>query len=137
MIRAIRRKVPVSDSVLLRLTVLIGLMVLLVGIGFVAPRVPPELVMIAVAAPPIVLLTLSRLEYGTLAVILTAAFVRFSLSTGRKDMGYYAAMADQLGVPAFAAHTVQQIYGLAVQAGSADRPVPALIDILASLKSER
>jgi hypothetical protein len=84
-IHAIRRRIPVSDSVLLRLTVLAGLMVLLVGIGFVTPRVPPELVMIAVAAPPIVLLTLSRLEYGTLAVILTAAFVRFSLSTGTQS----------------------------------------------------
>jgi hypothetical protein len=58
---------------------------MLLGIGAVAPRVPPELVLIAVAAPPIVLLTLSRLEYGTLAVILTAAFVRFSLSTGTQS----------------------------------------------------
>jgi O-antigen ligase len=84
-IHAIRRRIPVADSVLLRLAVLVGLMALLMAIGFVTPRVSPELVMMAVAAPPVVLLTLSRLEYGTLAVILTAAFVRFSLSTGTQS----------------------------------------------------
>jgi hypothetical protein len=84
-IHAIRRRIPVSDSVLLRLTVLVGLMALLVGIGFVAQRVPPELVLIAVAAPPVVLMALSRLEYGVLAIILTAAFVRFSVGTGTQS----------------------------------------------------
>jgi len=62
--------------------VLAGLIVGLLGIGFVAPRVPPELVLIAVAAPPVVLLALSRLECGVLVIVLTAAFVRFSLPTG-------------------------------------------------------
>jgi hypothetical protein len=82
MIHAIRQKIPISNSVLSRLAVLAGLIVGLLGIGFVAPRVPSELVLIAVAAPPFVLLALSRLEYGVLAIILTAAFVRFSLPTG-------------------------------------------------------
>jgi O-antigen ligase len=82
MIRAIRRKIPLSDSVLLRLAILGGLIVGLLGLGFVAPRVAPELVLIAVIAPPVVLMALSRLEYGVLAIILTAAFVRFSVGTG-------------------------------------------------------
>jgi hypothetical protein len=79
-IYAIRRKIPVS--VLLRLTILAGLMVGVLGIGFVTSRVAPELVLIAVAAPSVVFLALRRLEYGVLAIILTAAFVRFSVGTG-------------------------------------------------------
>lgn len=82
MIRAIRRRILLSDSVLIRLFVLAGLMVGLLGIGFVAPRVSSELVFIAVVAPPIALLALNQLEYGVLAIIFAAAFVRFSLPTG-------------------------------------------------------
>jgi len=82
MIHTIRQKIPVSDFTLLRLAILAGLIVGLLGLGFVTTRVSPELVLIAVAAPPVILLTLSRLEYGVLAIILTAAFVRFSLPTG-------------------------------------------------------
>ena len=85
MIHAIRQRVPISSSVLIRLTVLVGLVVMLLGIGFVAPRVSPALVLIAVAAPLVVLLALSRIEYGVLAIILTAAFVRFSLPTGTQS----------------------------------------------------
>lgn len=82
MIRIIRQRIPLSDSVLIRLLVFVGLIASLLGIGYLSPQVPPELVLIAVAAPPVVLLALSRLEYGVLEIILTAAFVRFSLPTG-------------------------------------------------------
>jgi O-antigen ligase len=82
MISAIWQKIPLSNSVLLRLAVLAGLMVGLLGLGFLTPRVSSELVLIAVTAPPVALLALSRLEYGVLAIILTAAFVRFSVGTG-------------------------------------------------------
>jgi O-antigen ligase len=81
-----RRKIPISDSNLLQLTILTGLTVGLVGIGFAASRVSLELVLIAVVALPVVLLTLTgRLEYGVLAIILTAGFVRFSLGTGTES----------------------------------------------------
>jgi len=82
MLGAIRHKLPVSDSTLIRSAILTGLVVGLLGLGFLAPRVRSELVLIAIAAPPVVLLALSRLEYGVLAIILTAAFVRFSIGTG-------------------------------------------------------
>jgi hypothetical protein len=85
MIHTIRQKIPISNTVFIRLAVLAALMVMLLGLGFVAPRVSPELVLIAVVAPPVVLLALSQLEYGVLAIILTAAFVRFSLSTGTES----------------------------------------------------
>lgn len=78
----IRQRIPISNPVLTRLVVIVGLMVGLMGIGFLTSRIPPELVLIAIAVPPVVLLAASRLEYGVLAIILTAAFVRFSLPTG-------------------------------------------------------
>jgi len=62
-----------------------GLIVGLVGIGFLTSRIPPELVLIAIAVPPVVLLALSQLEFGVLAIVLSAAFVRFSLPTGTQS----------------------------------------------------
>jgi len=85
MIHAIREKVSTSKSVLFRLAILAGLIAGLLGVGFVAPRVSPELVLIAVVAPPIVLLAVGQLEFGVLAIVLTAAFVRFSLPTGTQS----------------------------------------------------
>lgn len=85
MIPAVQQRVPISKFVLFRVAVLAGLVVMLLGIGFVTPRVPPELVLIAVAAPPVILLALNRLEYGVLALLLTAAFVRASLPTGTQS----------------------------------------------------
>jgi O-antigen ligase len=84
----IRQKIPISNALLLRLSVLAGLVVGLMGIGFLTSRIPPELVLlvlIAIAVPPVVLLALSRLEFGVLAIVLTAAFVRFSLPTGTES----------------------------------------------------
>jgi O-antigen ligase len=54
-------------------------------VGFVVVHVSPELVFMAVVAPPAALLAVSRFEYGVLAIILTAAFVRFSLPTGTES----------------------------------------------------
>jgi len=82
MIQAIRQRVLIASPVLIRLGVIAGLMVGLMGIGFLSSRIPPELILIAVAVPPVVLLALGRLEFGVLAIVLTAAFVRFSLPTG-------------------------------------------------------
>jgi len=61
-----------------------------------------------------------------------AAF-RFSLANAAKDMRYYVAMADELGVPSFGAHAVEQVYALAEAMGRGASPVPRLLDILAAL----
>ena len=82
MIGAIWRKIPISNTVLIRLLVLFGLGAMLLSVGFVTPRVSPELVLVAVAAPPIILLAHSQLEFGVLGIVLAAAFVRFSIGTG-------------------------------------------------------
>jgi hypothetical protein len=85
MIRAIRQRIPISNPILIRLGVIPGLIVGLMGIGFLTSRIPPQLVLIAIALPPVVLLALSRLEFGVLAIVLTAALVRFSLPTGTQS----------------------------------------------------
>jgi hypothetical protein len=85
MIRAIRQKIPISNPVLIRLGVIPGLIVGLMGIGFLTSRISPELVLIAIAVPPVVLLALRQFEFGVLAIVLTAAFVRFSLPTGTQS----------------------------------------------------
>jgi O-antigen ligase len=85
MIQSVRHKIPLSNTVLLRLSVLAGLMVGLVGIGVLTPRTSPGLILIAVAAPPVALLALSRFEHGVLGIILTAAYVRFNVSTGTES----------------------------------------------------
>jgi hypothetical protein len=85
MIRAIRQRIPISNPVLIRLGVIPGLIIGLMAIGFLTVRVPPELVLIAITVPPVVLLVLSRFEFGVLAIVLTAAFVRFSLPTGTQS----------------------------------------------------
>jgi O-antigen ligase len=76
---------------LLRLAVLAGLLVGLLGVGLVASRMSPKLMLIAVAVPLVVLLALGWFENGTLSaggalvIMLTAAFVRFSLPTGTQS----------------------------------------------------
>ncbi|MFW6116435.1 MAG: O-antigen ligase family protein [bacterium] len=86
MIRAIRHQVPSSNSAsLVRGTVLTGLLLGLLGIGFLAPRLSPGLVLAAVIVPALAFLVLGRFEYGVLAIVLTAGFVRFSLPTGTQS----------------------------------------------------
>lgn len=61
-----------------------------------------------------------------------AAF-RFSLANGAKDMRYYTAMADEMGVPSLAAHAVQQVYALANAMERGAESVPTLVDMLSNL----
>jgi len=74
-----------SNSSLIRLGIIAVLVIGLAGVGFLAARIRPELILIAIAAPLVVLLALGHLEYGVLAIVLTAAFVRFSLPTGTES----------------------------------------------------
>ncbi len=89
MIHTIRQRIPARNSILLRVGVLAGLMVGLLGIGLMSTRWSPEmvlgLVLAAIGAPPIVILALERLEYGVLAIVATAAFVRFTVPTGTES----------------------------------------------------
>ena len=57
----------------------------------------------------------------------------FSISNARKDVGYYAAMADALGVPSFISPATKQQLGIAKANGWGDRMVPEMVDYLAAL----
>ncbi|MEJ2148063.1 MAG: O-antigen ligase family protein [Chloroflexota bacterium] len=85
MIHIIRQKIPISNAALLRLAMLAGLVVGLLGVGVLAPIVRPGLILLGVVSPFVVLMALGQLEYGVLAILLTAAFVRFSLPTGTQS----------------------------------------------------
>ncbi len=61
---------------------------------------------------------------------------RFSLANSRKDLSYYTAMADHHGVPALAAHAIQQVFTLVQALGAGERPVPTLVDLLDHLQVE-
>lgn len=56
---------------------------------------------------------------------------RFTIANALKDMGYYAAMAGELGAVRTTAEAVRETYGRAAE-GHARSTVPSLIDLLAS-----
>ena len=60
---------------------------------------------------------------------------RFTISNALKDMGYYTAMAEDVGAPLAAAAAIQQVYADASNAGLAQSPVPELIGYLANTES--
>ena len=57
----------------------------------------------------------------------------FSIANGRKDVGYYTAMADALGAPSFIAPATKQQLGIAKANGWGQRMVPEMVDYLAEL----
>ena len=57
----------------------------------------------------------------------------FSIANGRKDVGYYTAMADALGAPSFIAPATKQQLGIAKANGWGQRMVPEMVDYLAAL----
>lgn len=54
---------------------------------------------------------------------------RFTIANALKDMGYYAAMAGELGASRTTAEAIHQTYGEAART-HAQAPVPALVDLL-------
>jgi hypothetical protein len=79
------RRVFGSKATRTRVIVLLPLLLALPAIGFVAARVKPELVLVAIGAPLVLLLVTQRLELSVLSILGTAAFVRFSLPTGTES----------------------------------------------------
>ncbi|MCP3665297.1 MAG: NAD(P)-dependent oxidoreductase [Gammaproteobacteria bacterium] len=58
---------------------------------------------------------------------------QFSLSNAHKDMGYYTAMADDLGASREAAEAVHNVFSQAVAEGHGAMPVPELVTLLSEL----
>lgn len=80
-----RWRFPFSRSTLLRLSVAVVLGVGWLAIGFLVTRISPELILIGMAALPVAILVFSRPEWAVLAILATAAFVRFSIGTGTQS----------------------------------------------------
>lgn len=57
----------------------------------------------------------------------------FSIANARKDLGYYAAMADGFDVPSLMSPATKQALGLAKADGWGDRMVPEMADFIAEL----
>ncbi len=62
----------------------------------------------------------------------TKDMLAFSITNGRKDVGYYSNMADDLGAPSFISPATKQAMSLAQSAGWGDNMVPELVDFMAS-----
>lgn len=55
----------------------------------------------------------------------------FTITNARKDVGYYAIMADEFGVPSLMSPGTKQALGLAKALGWGDRMVPEIVDFIA------
>jgi len=61
----------------------------------------------------------------------------FSIANGRKDVGYYGMMADELDVPSLIAPATKQALGLAKAEGWGGRMVAEMVDFIAALYRRR
>ncbi|MEM9224389.1 MAG: NAD(P)-dependent oxidoreductase [Pseudomonadota bacterium] len=61
----------------------------------------------------------------------------FSIANGRKDVSYYGAMADGLGVPSVMSPATKQALGIAVATGNSDRYVAHMVDFFSSLFEDK
>ena len=57
----------------------------------------------------------------------------FSIRNARKDIGYYAAMAESLGVESLMVNGARQALGMSIASGRADDLVPAQVDFFREL----
>lgn len=54
----------------------------------------------------------------------------FSITNARKDVGYYAAMADELRAPSFLSPATKQALSMAVAQGWGDHTVPQMVEYI-------
>jgi len=87
-VKRIVRRLPFPPIVLYRLGIILGLLVIEVALGRMMVKFKkPDLILAACVAPvaAFLLYRLGRIEYGILAIVLTAGLVRFSLPTGTES----------------------------------------------------
>ena len=61
----------------------------------------------------------------------------FSITNGRKDVGYYSSMADDLGAPSFISPATKQAMTLAKISGWGDKMVPEMVDFITETFAEK
>lgn len=62
---------------------------------------------------------------------------RFSMANALKDMGYYCAMAEEQGIHDTLALAIRELYSETVRAGLDQAPIPALIDHLYAMPTDK
>lgn len=67
----------------------------------------------------------------------TKDMLAFSIANGRKDVGYYSGMADDLGALSFMSPGTKQAMGLARSAGWGDKMVAEMVDFMADTFAEK
>ena len=60
-----------------------------------------------------------------------ASGLQFAMANARKDVGYYAAMAAEAGLPSPFGSTALQLYTLACSTGHGEEHVPLIYDVMA------
>lgn len=61
----------------------------------------------------------------------------FSITNGRKDVGYYSSMADDLGAPSFISPATKHAMTLAKISGWGDKMVPEMVDFITETYAEK
>ena len=61
----------------------------------------------------------------------------FSIANGRKDLGYYSNMADDLGAPSFISPATKQTLSLARSAGWGEKMVAEMVDFMAETFAQK
>jgi len=61
----------------------------------------------------------------------------FSVANGRKDIGYYSTMADDLGVTSIMSIAAKQALGIAKSTGHGDKMVPQMVDFFVEFFKDR
>lgn len=87
-VKRIIRRLPFSPVVLYRIAIILGLLAIEVALGRMMVKFEkPEFIVAACVMPVTVFLLyqLGRIEYGVLAIVFTAAVVRFTLPTGTQS----------------------------------------------------
>ena len=88
MLRSVIKRLPIPPLTFLKLGILGAVLLAELGIGYAASQLDNPLLLVALGLVPLFALTihrLGRIEYGILAIVLTAGVVRFTLPTGTES----------------------------------------------------
>lgn len=61
----------------------------------------------------------------------------FAIKNAKKDVGYYATMADDAGVPSLMSIAAKQALGIAVASGNGEKMVPQMVDFFEELFGQK
>ena len=84
MLDSVRRRLQISPAMWLRMLIVGGVLAGLLVVGVAAPRFPVDFMLVGIGMMAVLLLP-HRIEWGVVGILVTAAFVRFEISTGTQS----------------------------------------------------